>query len=90
MYHYLREPNEEHDDQLKRATERIWSKETYRLSEVVSSPGNWVMYYLADALERAFMKEELMLIPEDMNCHLILYKNGEIAPISKINDFGFD
>ena len=56
----------------------------------MSSPGNRVTYYLADALERAFMKEELMLIPEDTNCHLIFYKNGEIAPISKINDFGFD
>ena len=49
----------------KRATDRIWSEKTYRLSEVVSSPGNQVMYYLADGLERAFIKEELMVIPED-------------------------
>ena len=28
----------------------------------MSSPGNQVMYYLADRLERAFVKEELMLI----------------------------
>ena len=51
--------------QHKRATDRIWSKKTYRLSEVVLSPGNWVMYYLADEPERAFIKEELMLIAED-------------------------
>ena len=57
---------EEHDNQGKRATERIWSKKTYRLSEVVSSPGNQVMYCLADGLKRAFIKEELMLIPEDI------------------------
>ena len=30
------------------------------------SPGNQITYYLADGLKRAFMKEELMLIPEDM------------------------
>ena len=65
LYCYLLQPNEEHDDQYKTATDRIWSKATYRLSEVVSSPGNQVMYYLADGLERAFVKKELILIPED-------------------------
>ena len=33
--------------------------------EVVESPGNRVMYYLADGPERAFVSEELMSIPED-------------------------
>ena len=56
LHHYLLQPGEEHDDQHKRATDRIWSKKTYRLSEVMSSFGNWVMYYLADGLERAFVK----------------------------------
>ena len=65
LYHYLLQPSEEHDDQCKRATDRIWSKKTYRLSEVVSNPGNRVMYYLADGPERAFIKEDLMLMPED-------------------------
>ena len=37
----------------------------YRLREVVESPGNRVMYYLADGPERAFVSEELLLIPED-------------------------
>ena len=40
LYCYLLQPGKEHDDQCKRATDRIWSKKTYRLSEVVSSPGN--------------------------------------------------
>ena len=31
----------------------------------MSSPDNRVMHYLADGPERAFVKEELMLIPED-------------------------
>ena len=53
--------------------DRIWSKRTYRLREVVENPGNHVMFYLSDgpnsamapALWRAFVSEELMLIPED-------------------------
>ena len=31
----------------------------------MSSSGNWVVYYLADGPKRTFVKEELMLIPED-------------------------
>ena len=65
MYRYLLQPGEEHDDQGCRATDRIWSKGTYRLREIVENPGNCVMYYLSDGPERAFVSEELMLIPED-------------------------
>ena len=65
LYRYLLQPGEEHNDQRRRATDRIWSKETYRLREIAENPGNHVMYYLLDGLERAFVSEELMLIPED-------------------------
>ena len=65
LYRYLLQPGKEHDDQCKRATDRIWSKGTYRLGEVISSPGNQVMYFLRDGPERSFVKEELMPIPED-------------------------
>ena len=65
LYRYLLQPGEEHDDQRRRATDRIWSKETYRLREIAENPGNRMMYYLLDRLERAFVSEELMLIPED-------------------------
>ena len=51
LYHYLLQPGKEHDDQNKRAMDKIWSKATDRLSEVMSSPGNRVMYYLADGQE---------------------------------------
>ena len=37
----------------------------YRLREIVENPGNRVMYYLSGGPERAFISEELMLIPED-------------------------
>ena len=65
LYLYLLQPSEEHDDQHKRATDRIWSRKTYRLREIVKDSGNRMMYYLKDGPERAFVKEELMLIPED-------------------------
>ena len=77
LYRYLLQPGEEHDDQRCRATDRIWFKASYRLRMVVESPGNCVMYYLADGSaghgtpegshgpERAFVSEELMLIQED-------------------------
>ena len=64
-YQYLLQPGEEHDDQRHRATDRIWSKASYRLREIVENPGNHMMYYLRDEPERAFVLEELMLIPED-------------------------
>ena len=65
LYRYLLQPSEEHDDQRCRAMDRIWSKRTYRLREIVEDPGNRVMYYLSDGPQRAFVSEELMLIPED-------------------------
>ena len=65
LYHYLLQPSEEHDDRRKGATDRIWSKKTYKLIEIVENPGNRVMYYLKDGPERTFVSEELMLIPED-------------------------
>ena len=65
LYRYLLQPSEEHDNQRHRATDRIWSKKTYRLREVVEDSSNCVMYYLADEPERAFVSDELRLIPED-------------------------
>ena len=65
IYRYLLQPNEEHDDQRHRATDRIWSKASYRLGEIAGNPSNRVIYYLLNGPERAFVSEELMLIPED-------------------------
>ena len=62
---YLLQPDEEHDDQWRRATDRIWPKKTYRLREIVEDSGNHVMFYLKDGPEREFVSEELMSIPED-------------------------
>ena len=65
MYHYLLQSGEEHDDQRHRATDRIWSKGTYRMREIVEDAGKRVMYYLLNGPKRAFVSEEFMLIPED-------------------------
>ena len=65
LYQYQSEPGEEHDDQWHRATDRVWSKRTYRLREINADSGNRVMYYLSDRPKRAIVSEELMLIPED-------------------------
>ena len=40
LYRYLLQPGEEHDDQRHRATDRIWSKGTYRLREITENPVN--------------------------------------------------
>ena len=51
LYRYLLQPGEELNDQRRRATDRIWSKASYRLREIVENLGNRVMYYLADGPE---------------------------------------
>ena len=51
LYRYLLQPSEEHDDQQCRAMDRVWSKGTYRLREIVENPGNHVMYYLQGTSE---------------------------------------
>ena len=58
LYRYLLQPGEEHDDQRRRATDRIWPKGTYRLREIAENPGNRVMYYMLNEPERAFVSEE--------------------------------
>ena len=65
LYRCLLQPGKEHNDQRKSAMDKIWSEKIYRLREVLEDSGNRVMYYLRDRLGRAFVKEELILIPED-------------------------
>lgn len=65
LYRYLLQPGEEHGDQKRRATDKIWSGNTFRLDRIVENPGQRVLYYLAEGPQRAFVREELMEIPED-------------------------
>ena len=43
----------------------IWSWDTFRLDKIIEDPGQRVLYYLKDGPDRALVKEEVMLIPED-------------------------
>ena len=65
LYRYLLEPGEENTDTKRRATDNIWSRKTYRLDRIIENPGQRVLYYIADGPQRAFVREELMSIPED-------------------------
>ena len=65
LYRYLLQPGEKHEDLRRRTTDKIWSKGTYRLREIIENPGNRVMYYLNNGPERSFVSKDLMLIPED-------------------------
>ena len=65
LYRYLYQPGELEGGQKRRATDMIWSWNTFRLDRIVKDPGQRVLYYLADGPQRAFVREELMLISED-------------------------
>ena len=64
LYRYFLEPGEENNDSKRRATDNIWSRGTFRLDHIIENPGQRVLYYLADGPERAFVRKELMLIPD--------------------------
>ena len=66
LYGYLYQPGEQHGDQRRWATDLIWSKNMYRLDRNVQDPGNRVLYYLQDGPNRAFVREELMHVSEDI------------------------
>ena len=66
LYWYLYQPGELEGGQTRRATDMIWSWNTFRLDKSVEDSGQRVLYYLSDgAPKRAFVREELMMIPED-------------------------
>ena len=65
LYRDLYQPDEQHGDQKRRATDLIWSKNIYQLDQIVQDPGNRVLYYLQNGPDKAFVREELMHISED-------------------------
>ena len=81
LYRYLYNPGKLKDDNRRHATDMIWSWNTFRLDRIVQNPGQRVLYYLAPsgaagdvdgspggsagAPQRAFVREELILISED-------------------------
>ena len=65
LYRYLCQSGEQRGDQKRRTTGFIWSKNTYRLDQILQEPGNRILHYLKNGPDRAFVREELMHIPED-------------------------
>ena len=66
QYRYLYQAGELEGGQTRRATDMVWSWDVHRLDRVVEDPGQRALYYLAeDAPKRAFVREQLMLIPEN-------------------------
>ena len=65
FYRYLYQSGKQHEDQKRRATDLIWSKNAYRLDQIVQDPGNRVLYYLQDGSDRVLASEELMHVSED-------------------------
>ena len=55
LYRYLYRPGELEGDDRRRATDMIWSWDTFRLDRIVENPGQRVLYYLAEGPKRAFV-----------------------------------
>ena len=64
LYRYLYQPGEAHGDQQRRATDMVWSWNTFRIDKIIQDKGQRVLYYLNDGPKRSFVREELMLVPE--------------------------
>ena len=61
---YLYAPGEGEGDSVKRATDPTWSVKTYQIRKIIKT--NPPVYYLSEpGPQRAFVKEELQIVPPD-------------------------
>ena len=44
----------------------IWLWDTFRIDRIVENPGHRVIYHLADGPQKAFVREKLQEVPEDV------------------------
>ena len=64
---FLFAQGEDEGGEKRRATDPIWSIEIYDLSRSVVQSDQPVLYYLSQgALKRSFVREELQVVPEDI------------------------
>ncbi|KAL9953133.1 hypothetical protein ACROYT_G040495 [Oculina patagonica] len=61
---YLYQPGEL-EGGVKRATDPIWSLKVYSIERSVTKPDQPVLYYLHDGPKRGFVREELLVIPQN-------------------------
>ena len=64
-YRYLLKPGEEQGDEKRRAMDNIWSRDTVTIDTATQFTGNRMIYYLHGGPKRAFVREELLKVPED-------------------------
>ena len=64
LYRYLYQPGELEGGDRRRATDMIWSWNSFRHDRIMANKGQRVLYYLVDGPQRAFVGEELIHIPE--------------------------
>ena len=62
---YLYQPGEL-EGGVKRATDPIWSLKVYRIERSFTKPEQPVLYYLHDGPKRSFIREELLVIPPNI------------------------
>ena len=63
LYRYLHQLDEQHGSQKRRTADFIWSKNMYKLDQVVEEPGNRVLCYLLN--DKAIVRQEFMHTPEN-------------------------
>lgn len=61
---YLYQPGELEGGR-RRATDPVWSLQSYKLARAVAKSGAPVVYYLIDGPLRGFVREELLVVPSD-------------------------
>ena len=74
LYLYLYQLGEMNDDTKRRATDYNWSN-PYHIDEIIQDKGSRILYYLKDGPKRSFIREKLMLIPEDIQLAPDLVQN---------------
>ena len=63
---YLYQPGELEAGERRRATDPIWSLDTYEISHIMPVGKGPIVYYLHDpAPKRGFVREELLVVPND-------------------------
>ena len=60
---YLYQPGELEGGERRRATDPIWSLDTYQIGSIIERKP--IMYYLANGPKRAFVRQELLVVPSD-------------------------
>ena len=61
---YLYQPGEL-EGGVKRATDPIWSLKVYNILRSVTKPNEPVVYYLRDGPKWGFVREELLVVPQN-------------------------